>query len=131
MKILIVEDDRNSLKLMAHFLNRFGTCDTASDGQEAVAAVMEAYRTEEPYDLVVLDVMMPNLDGIQALKSIRDYEKRLNLSGECGVKAVMISALSGDTVRAEAYQHGCIMYMRKPVDFHQLERVIREELFVK
>lgn len=130
MKILIVEDDKNSLKLMAHFLKRFGVCDTASDGLEAVAAVMEAYRTEQPYDLLVLDIMMPNMDGIETLQSIRSYEAKRMIPKEQSLKTIMVSALTGDTVRIEAYEKGCMAYIRKPVDFHLMERIIRDELAI-
>lgn len=128
MRILVVEDDMNSSKLMVHFLRRFGTCDTATDGVEAIAAVTESYRTGSPYDLLILDIMMPNLGGMETLRAIRTYEEGLGIPCEDHVKAIMVSALSGDTIRTEAYQKGCTAYIRKPIDFHQLERVIRDEL---
>lgn len=131
MRILVVEDDMNSSKLMVHFLRRFGTCDTAADGVEAVAAVMEAYKTGSPYDLLILDIMMPNLGGMETLKAIRTYEEGSGIPYDDHVKAIMVSALSGDTIRTEAYQKGCTAYIRKPIDFHQLERVIRDELLLQ
>lgn len=131
MKILIVEDDKNSMKLMIHFMNRFGTCNTADDGLQAVAAVMDAYKAGECYDLLIMDIMMPNLDGLETLQSIRAYEERRGIPKERFVKAIMVSALSGDTIRAEAYEKGCMAYMRKPIDFDKLERIIRDEFFVE
>ncbi len=128
MKILIVEDDRNSLKLMTHFLSRFGACDTAVDGLEAVAAVTAAYKAGTPYDLAVLDIMMPNLDGMETLQRIRAYEETTGVPPGNELKVIMVSALSGDPIRSEAYGKGCMAYICKPVDFHQLERVIHDEL---
>jgi two-component system chemotaxis response regulator CheY len=127
MKILIVEDDKNSMKLMLHFFDRFGICDTASDGIEAIAAIMAASKHSQRYDLIILDIMMPNMDGIETLKSIRAYEQQIGVPQDQYLKAIMVSALSGDTVLTEAYQHGCIAFMRKPIDFKRFESIIREE----
>ena len=131
MKILIVEDDKNSIKLMLHFLGRFGTCEVAQDGLEAVAAVMEATNKQEGYDLLVMDIMMPNMDGIQTLEHIRNREERLKIPKEKQLKTIMVSALTDDSVRAEVYLKGCIAFIRKPVDFKLLESVIRDEFKIE
>ena len=75
MKILIAEDDFASRKFMLRFLSKYGECDVTVDGMEAVDAFTMALDADEGYDLVCLDIMMPELDGYQALKQIREYEK--------------------------------------------------------
>lgn len=75
MKILLAEDDFASRKFMTNYLEKYGDCDITVDGEEAVDAFLMALEDGEPYDLICLDVMMPVLDGYQALKAIRDIEK--------------------------------------------------------
>ena len=76
MKILIAEDDFPSRKLMLGYLSQYGECDVTVDGMEATFAFMMALDEGTYYDLICLDVMMPVLDGYQALKMIRDMEDR-------------------------------------------------------
>ena len=75
MKILLAEDDFVTRKFMASFLSKYGECDVTVDGMEAVDAFMLALEEGEPYDLVCLDIMMPVMDGYQALMGIRKLEK--------------------------------------------------------
>ena len=75
MKILLAEDDFVTRKFMVNFLSKYGECDVTVDGMEAVDAFMMALEDEEPYDLVCLDIMMPVMDGYQALVAIRKLEK--------------------------------------------------------
>ena len=67
MKILLAEDDFVTRKFMVNFLSKYGECDVTVDGMEAVDAFMMALEDDEPYDLICLDIMMPVMDGYQAL----------------------------------------------------------------
>lgn len=70
MKILLAEDDFVTRKFMVGFLSKYGECDVTVDGMEAVDAFMMALEDGEPYDLVCLDIMMPVMDGYQALMGL-------------------------------------------------------------
>ena len=74
MKYLIVEDDFAARRLLQRYLSNYGDCDIAVDGNEAVEAFRQAVDEKEPYDLICLDIMMPNMDGHEALKVIRQIE---------------------------------------------------------
>ena len=74
MRILLAEDDYVTRKFMTGFLSKYGECDVTVDGMEVVDAFMMALEDEEPYDLVCLDIMMPVMDGYQALMGIRNLE---------------------------------------------------------
>ena len=89
MKILLAEDDFVTRKFMLNFLSKYGECDVAVDGLEAVEALALAFEDGEPYDLVCLDIMMPVMDGYQALKEIRDVEKKMNIPEEKAVKVII------------------------------------------
>ena len=82
MKILIAEDDLSSRKFLSKFLSQYGECDVTIDGIEAVEAFMIAHDIDEPYDLICLDIMMPKVDGIKALRAIRDIERQKGLEGQ-------------------------------------------------
>ena len=97
MKILLAEDDFVTRKFMANFLSKYGDCDVTVDGMEAVDAFMLALEEDEPYDLVCLDIMMPVMDGYQALMGIRNIEKERNIPEDKQVKVIMATATATTT----------------------------------
>ena len=126
MKILIAEDDFASRKYMLRFLSKYGECDVTVDGMEAVDAFTMALDAEEGYDLVCLDIMMPELDGYQALKQIREYEKEKGISEEDGAKIIMTTALNEGRNVTKAFELGCVAYAGKPIDQEKFENVLRK-----
>lgn len=126
MKILIAEDDFASRKFMLRFLSKYGECDVTVDGMEAVDAFTMALDANEGYDLVCLDIMMPELDGYQALKQIREYEKEKGISEEDGAKIIMTTALNEGRNVTKAFELGCVAYAGKPIDQEKFENVLRK-----
>jgi two-component system chemotaxis response regulator CheY len=116
VKGLIVEDDFTSRKLLLAFLGKYGSCDVAVDGKEAINAFETAFREGEPYDLICLDIMMPEIDGHGVLRSIRDFEESNDVAPERRVKIVMTSALGDPKNVLNAFQSGCEAYLEKPLD---------------
>ena len=94
MKILIVEDDFVSRQLINKLLTPLGEVDCAANGNEAFTAVKMAIDNNQPYDLICLDIMMPEVDGIMVLKKIRQLEAQLGLNPETRSKIIMTSAVS-------------------------------------
>ena len=82
MKILLAEDDFASRKFMSKILDKYGEADITVNGLEAVDAFLMALDDDERYDLVILDVMMPMLDGYQVLSTIRKFESDRNFKPE-------------------------------------------------
>ena len=121
MKILLAEDDFVTRKFMTNFLSKYGECDVTVDGMEAVDAFMMALEDDAPYDLVCLDVMMPVMDGYQALVGIRNLEKERNIPEEKAAKIIMTTALNEEVNVKKAMEIGCDAYVGKPVyDCHLL-----------
>ena len=71
MKILVVEDDFGSRRMMQKLLEPYGDVDVVVDGEEAVEAFKMAWEESTPYDMIFMDIMMPKMDGHEALKRIR------------------------------------------------------------
>ena len=107
MKILLAEDDYVTRKAMDSFLSKYGECDVTVDGMEAVDAFMLALEEDDPYDLVWLDIMMPVMDGYQALMGIRNLEKERDIPKEKQVKVIMTTALNDEKNVKMAFELGC------------------------
>ena len=91
MKILIVDDELTSQTLLETILKPYGQCQIAADGIEALRAFNSS--SETPFDLILLDIMLPKMDGHQVLKKIREIENARGVFGFDGVKVIMITAL--------------------------------------
>ena len=89
LKILVVEDDFMVRQVIRDILEVYGVVDIAVNGEEAVQAFRVAWRREEPYDLICMDIMMPVMDGNEALVKIRDIERSLGIIGPEEVKVIM------------------------------------------
>ncbi len=125
MKILLAEDDFASRKFMDKYLSQYGECDATVDGEEAVNAYLMALEDEEPYDLICLDVMMPVMNGYQALEAIRKDEVERGVEKEDRVKIIMATALSGERVVDKAKKLECEAYAGKPIDVEEFDNILR------
>jgi len=125
MKTLIVEDDFTCRFLLNKLLDSFGQSYIAVNGKEAVAAVRAAWDSGEPYDLICLDIMMPEMDGQMALKQIRQMEQERGILSSQGAKIIMTTAL-GDIKNVSKAFHGlCDAYLTKPIMKTKLTETLR------
>lgn len=124
MRFLVVEDDPISRKLLQKFLSQYGECDVVIDGLEALDLFLMAHKEEKPYDLICLDIMIPRLDGIKVLKTIRNIEKEKDIVEDSKVKIIMTTALNDKEIVLDAYDIGCDAYAWKPIDMKKLTEVL-------
>jgi len=115
MKILIAEDDFTSRLLLQELLKTYGTAHAAVNGKEAVDAVQTSLEADEPYDLICLDIMMPEMDGQEALRQIRGLEEKKGILSTHGAKIVMTTALSDPKNTIDAFAGLCDSYLTKPI----------------
>ena len=116
MKCLIAEDDFISRRVLTELLSPYFTCEIAVDGVEAVTSFKLAHESKKPYDLICLDIMMPRLDGREALRQIRALEKEAGIPTNLESKIVMTTALDdANTVFDTYYQGGATAYLVKPI----------------
>ena len=124
LKILIAEDDFMVRQVIRDILEHYGIVDIVVNGEEAVQAFRVACRKQEPYDLICMDIMMPIMDGNEALVKIREMEHSLGILGSEEVKVIMISALDDAKSVVKAYFNGgATSYIVKPIE---KERLISE-----
>ena len=126
MRILIAEDDLGSRKFMQQFLKTYGNCDVTVDGIETVDAFLLAWDEEDPYELICLDIMMPKLDGLKALKIIRELEKEKNVAEDKRVKIIMTTALNEQQTVYDAFDLGCEAFAAKPINQEKLKEVLEK-----
>lgn len=124
LKILIAEDDMVSRKLIWKVLSTYGNCDLVINGIEAIDAIMLSLQENEPYDLICLDIMMPKVDGIKVLKTLRDLEQQNKVKNKS--KVVMITALSEKDVVDDSFGKGADAYATKPLDIEQFISVLQK-----
>lgn len=120
MRCLIADDTLVARTMLKKYLSPCADCDFAVDGKEAVEMVQQSIEKNEKYDLICLDIMMPNMDGHEALKNIRQVEKEHGIHGLDGVKVIMTTALGNSENIMGAFREGCEAYIVKPVGVEQL-----------
>lgn len=125
MRILVAEDDRISRTFLQKFMSQYGEVDVAVDGMEAVDLYMDSIKTQNPYDLLCLDIMMPKVDGLKVLKVIRQLEAQRKVSEEEHLRIIMMTALADVGYVDEAFRQGCDAYASKPVDTEKVEEVMK------
>jgi len=115
MRILIVEDDPVGRSFLQGLLMEYGECGEAVDGIEAVKAFDLAWESGQPYDVMFLDIMMPNMNGHEALRIIREKERERGVPALAEIKVIMTSALDDvQDVTQSFVQGGASAYLVKP-----------------
>ena len=126
MKALIVEDDFTSRLLLQEILHLYGVVHVAVNGREAVEAVRDAMDCGEPYDLVCLDIMMPVMDGREALEAIRASEEDRGITSSHGAKIFMTTALDHMKNVILAFRGLCDAYLFKPIEKEKLLKELQK-----
>jgi CheY-like chemotaxis protein len=118
-KILYVEDDHASLKLMEHMLRRYYEIESTANAEEALQWVQS-----KRYDLILMDIKLGpiGMTGLDLVREIRKDDSYVNVP----IIAVTAYAMAGD--REKLLQKGCNDYVSKPIDFKLLMEAIQRQL---
>ncbi len=126
MRILVVDDEFVSRKKAQKIMSDYGECDVTSNGTEALEAFHLAQEEGKPYDLVTMDILMPDMDGIEALKRIREWEESKNIQLGKGVKVLMLTASKASDSVLSSFNEGCEAYIVKPFDKDKMTKALSE-----
>jgi two-component system chemotaxis response regulator CheY len=115
IRVLILEDDPVSGKLLKHYLESYGDCDLVTDGKKAVDYFRKAIRTGDGYQLVFVDIMVPEILGQDVVRIIRETEQKEKISSEKRTKIIITSSLSDAENIIESFKAACDSYLIKPI----------------
>ena len=117
-RILVVDDDENILNLEKTILEQKGfSVTTAGGGNEALKVL-----AQEGFDLILLDVMMPEVDGFTVCRKIKD-DPRLK-----EIPVIFLTAKGGGEALAEGFESGAVMYINKPFTANKLLTIVNTML---
>ena len=120
MKVLIVEDEATSARLVEALIKQVGGAhEIARDGETAYEKFCEAFESGDRYDLICLDLHLPEADGVEFLNGLRQYEESQGIVASEGVKVVVISGDKETRTVFDAMTAGCTSYLVKPLDRHK------------
>ena len=131
LKVLIVEDDFASCKILEEFLCEHCDCSIAINGADAVEAFKSALDQGGPYDLMCLDIMMPVMNGHLALEKICKMEAEHGIADSDGVKVIMTTAVDDSEDMIKAFKQGCKAYIVKPITREKLLAEMRKLSVIK
>ncbi|MEM9348066.1 MAG: PAS domain-containing protein [Planctomycetota bacterium] len=118
-RVLIVEDGPDNQRLLQHYTSKAGaTVEVAENGKIGRDAALAALKTGMPFDVILMDMQMPVLDGYNATAQLRDFGYDLPI--------IALTAHASADDRDKCLQAGCTDYMSKPVDRHKLIQIIAD-----
>jgi two-component system chemotaxis response regulator CheY len=123
-RILIIEDEIISRRLLKKNLNIVGPCDEASSASEGLISFMMAIEEGNPYELIFLDIMMPGMDGLNLLRLLRGVEEEHHVPSDKATKVVMVSGRKDKNAILGSFKNGCNGYLVKPIEPAKLSETL-------
>lgn len=124
-KILVVDDVFVNRQLILEILRDKAKCDMASNGKEAIDAI-NYVRQKDSYELILLDIAMPDMSGLEFLHLLRENEKASGIELGDGIPVIMVTAHKEPFI--EAFNEGCDDYILKPINPEKLLKKIENKL---
>lgn len=124
--ILLVEDQETNRELLCEILKKYAYCDEAENGREGFKKYNEDFYAEKKYDIILLDLAMPEVDGISFLKLIRENEDFYHIPHEDRMPVIIITAHKERL--NEAFLLGYDNFMLKPIDPSLLINKIKKNI---
>ena len=117
-RILVVDDDENILNLEKTILEQKGFAVTMAAGGPEALALLE----KETFDLILLDVMMPEIDGFEVCRRVKENERLKE------IPVIFLTAKGGGDALAEGFESGAVMYINKPFTANKLLTIVNTML---
>ncbi len=120
MKTLVIDDEATTRMVLEGLLESRGPVVLTANGEQALKAIEEAYDAGDPFDLVCLDIHMPDMSGLDCLKRLREIEADNGELVGRGSKVMMTTSASGSAHILEAFRANCDAYLVKPITAESL-----------
>jgi two-component system chemotaxis response regulator CheY len=120
LRFLLAEDDLTCRLLLQNILCRYGECHVAVNGMEAVEAFHIAMEQGQAYDLVCMDILMPEMNGREAVRCIRAMEEERGILSTLGTKVIMTTTVEDVKEAILCFHELCDAYLIKPIDMTEL-----------
>ena len=123
---LVVDDDEVGRELLILHLQGIAWCDTAANGREALEKYGANFDSN-PYDLIFLDIVMPELDGNEAAKTIRRMELERGITPDKGVNIIVLSSLNTPQDIIKSYVSAqSAAHLVKPLNVEKLKKTLHQ-----
>jgi two-component system, chemotaxis family, chemotaxis protein CheY len=122
MRILVIDDEFAALKKLEVLLSKYGDCDAATNAEQAKASFVQAIKEGVPYDLITIDIGLPDTNGLELLKYFSALESR---SPKLGSKKIMVTG-SGDADHVLDASKYCDGYITKPIKKDVLAQKLKQ-----
>ncbi len=122
-RILLIEDNPDDVELTLRALKKHNIVNevvVAQDGVEALDLLLKGALAEQPPEIILLDLKLPKVDGIEVLRRIRAEPATRRLP------VVVLTSSTEERDLVESYNHGANSFIRKPVDFDQFTDAVRQ-----
>lgn len=126
MKVMIADDELVSRNKLLKIMEPLGECDAFEGGLAAIEAFRKAHEKGEPYQLLLLDISMPDVDGTLVLYEVRRMEKEREILDKNRVKVIMVTSRSDKDTVITSVQAGCDRYIKKPFNRELVFRKLEE-----
>lgn len=120
MRVLIVDDDLSTRKLLQVILRKYAECELAEDGSLGVEKIKKSFEDNTPFDIIFLDVMMPGLNGHEVLVELRKLEEEKGILLGHGAQVVMETCLNDNSTILDSFREGCEYFIVKPFNKQQV-----------
>lgn len=125
MKILVVDDEYVALSRMVKLFSRWGEAEGATNAAQALEMAETALSEGTPYDIISIDIELPDSDGLELMNNLRVLEESKNRENPWFSKKIIISAKSKHDNIQKALALGCDDFMVKPVSLSTLEEKMK------
>lgn len=126
MRTLIVEDVHFLALILQRIIEPYSKSDFAHNGTVAIEKYTKAFTKGSAYDLICLDLLLPEMDGFEVLRSVRQFEDEFNLPPEKRTKVIVVSTFNDQKTVAKAHAAGCDSYISKPFRKYMVLKTIEK-----
>lgn len=127
MRILIVDDEFVSRTKLETLLGVYGTCDSVENGHDALDKAISAYENNSGYDLITIDISMPDIDGHEVVQELRLWEQQHeDVTLGCEARVIMITSTKRPRDVMSSFSEGADAYLVKPVTPESIREAIHE-----